>query len=241
MFSNYYHYSWISKIRTVFRKVGILKLVKPFFVRRQKSYEEAFHFALKGAVSAGDTVWDIGANVGLYTSQFLDWVGVSGEVVAFEPLPTAFQALVNTTMVHAYKNRAILECVALSDYSGEATFFDGDKDREGISKTAHLADFSETKSGITVKVSTADLIVNEHGLSIPNVVKIDVEGFEEDVLRGGEKTFTNIACQHLLIEVHFARIDERNVGNSVSRIVTMLKKWKYKIQWVDASHLHASR
>jgi len=241
MFKNYYHNPWVLKLRTISRKSGILRVVKSFLGRDRKSYEEAFHIALKSAVATGDIVWDIGANVGLYTSHFLDWVGPSGEVVAFEPLPKAFKALTDKIMAHPYKDRAVLECLALSDYSGETAFIDDDETSEGISRTGHLADIADAGPVIIVKVDTADLVVSRDSLSVPNIVKIDVEGFEEDVLRGGEKTFKNTGCRHLLIEVHFERIDERNIGNSVSRIVAMLKKWGYKLKWIDESHLHASR
>jgi hypothetical protein len=72
-------------------------------------------------------------------------------------------------------------------------------------------------------------------------VKIDVEGFEEEVLKGGVATFSEPSCRHVLVEVHFSRIDERGLGDAAARIVKMLKHWGYIIRWVDASHLHASR
>ncbi|MFD0751217.1 FkbM family methyltransferase [Mucilaginibacter calamicampi] len=197
---------------------------------------------MKAAIIPGDIVWDIGAHVGLYTNYFLDWVGEAGEVVAFEPLPSAFVALTLAISTRPKnKNNAVLQPLALADYSGEAVFTDDKSDNKINPKTAHLIENPDEGEGIKVKVDTADHVVIEEHLSIPNVVKIDVEGFEESVLLGGEKTFANPACRHLLIEIHFERIDERKLGDSVGRMVKLLKKWGYKVRWVDASHLHASR
>jgi len=240
MLENYYHLSWVRKARSIFRKLGLLAILKSFLAKTKKPYEQAFHNALKASVLAGDVVWDIGANVGLYTNYFLDWVGEAGEVVAFEPLPSAFLAL--TMAIGARpknSNNAILKPIALSDYSGDSHFSESLND-SGNSRTAHLSNNADDK-GIQVRVETADLAVAEGHLSIPNVVKIDVEGFEESVLLGGEKTFANMACRHLLIEIHFQRMDDRNLGDSAGRIVKMLKKWGYKVRWLDPSHLHAYR
>lgn len=223
------------------RKSGLLSIIKPLFSGKQESYEEAFHQALKQAIEPGNVVWDIGANVGLYTNHFLAWVGPSGKVVAFEPLPKAFDALRTSVQSQTNKDKVMLECIALSNRPGKAVFA-GDTEDESVTTTAHLADSSETGgAGIPVEVSTADLAITKRGVPAPNVVKIDVEGSEEDVLLGGQRAFSQPACRHLLIEMHFNRMDERKLGDSASRIVAMLKDWKYKIDWVDASHLHGSR
>lgn len=240
MLKNYHHNTWVRKLRSIARKVGILKLIKFLLGKRQETYEESFYLALKSAVAPGDTVWDIGANVGFYTNHFLNWAGVNGKVVAFEPLPKAFEILYQTIELHQFSDKSILECVALSDKPGQA-FLGGELEDSSITTTAHLADSITETNGILVKVSTPDLMVKKENLPLPNVVKIDVEGFEEEVLRGGEYTFSHQNCHHILIEMHFARMDERNLGDSAFRIFSMLKKWGYSVNWVDSSHLHAKK
>ncbi len=70
MFQNSYHNPILSTVRNLSKKIGLLKKVKSLISKRQEFYEEAFHAALKGAIIPGDTVWDIGANVGIYTNYF---------------------------------------------------------------------------------------------------------------------------------------------------------------------------
>ena len=242
MLKNYYHHSWVRKTRSVFRKLGLISIIKSFLVKRKKNYEEAFHAALKAAIIPGDIVWDIGAHVGLYTNYFLDWVGEAGEVVAFEPLPSSFSALTVAVDARLTNNKnAVLKPIALSDFSGEALFTDDKSDDQMNTRAAHLIETPENGEGIKVRVETADDAVIKEHLSIPNVIKIDVEGFEESVLLGGEKTFSNLACRHMLIEIHFQIMDNRKLGDSAGRIVKLLKKWGYKIRWIDSAHLHACR
>jgi FkbM family methyltransferase len=241
MLQNYYHKSGVRKLRSVLRSLGILKVLKIILSKRQNEYEEFFLGALKKSVKLNDTVWDIGANVGLYTEPFLNWVGQNGTVVAFEPLPKALDVLNHKFKTDQTTKRLKIMGVALSDYCGEAVFVETDADGD-IPVTSHILDKNEaSNAGITVEVTTVDAIVQKEGFLIPNAVKIDVEGFEEDVLKGGVNTFSNFACKNILIEMHFTRMDERKLGDSASRIVNMLKDWGYKVTWVDASHLHASR
>ncbi len=237
MFNNLYHKPWIQKIRNFARTIGVLGIIKK--VRRgNDSYEQPFNMALENAVKPGDVVWDVGANVGIYTKKFLDWTGEGGKVVAFEPFPKAFEELYKELLFHKYFSQAVLKGAALSNKPGEA-FFSNEED-SSIPTTAHLLDDVKNQSGIKVPVSTADQIVQQ-GESQPNVIKIDVEGYEEEVLLGGDKTFSNPNCRHILVEMHFTRMAERKLGNSADRIASLLKKWGFTIKWVDASHIHAYR
>jgi FkbM family methyltransferase len=216
--------------------------VKPILASRQKNYEEAFHEALKRAVRPGDTVWDVGANVGVYTKIFLEWSGADGTVIAFEPLPKAIIALEKTVEGCEHIRNLTVVAAALADKPGSATFA-GDLEGDGVTTTGHIAEGSDSQgqNSITVEVTTADLAVSQKGVAAPSVVKIDVEGFEEDVLNGGESTFGSGSCREILVEMHFSRMDERKLGNSASRIVSKLKNWGYQVDWVDPSHLHAKR
>jgi FkbM family methyltransferase len=198
---------------------------------------------LQNAIEPGDVVWDIGANVGLYTKQFLGWTGTRGCVVAFEPFPPTFEKLEKGLRNDASEPRLYLRRVALSDKPGMARFnVELADDGQLVDTTAHLVDDScQTGHCIDVQVDTVDNIRTAGNLPSPNVVKIDVEGFEEEVLRGATATFSEKSCRHLLIEVHFGRIEERGLGDAAARLVKMLKQWGFTMQWVDASHLHARR
>ena len=67
----------VVRARSLLRTTGAIRIVAPFVKRRD--YEGKFAGSLRRAVSAGDIVWDVGANVGYYTVQFADWVGSTSE------------------------------------------------------------------------------------------------------------------------------------------------------------------
>jgi FkbM family methyltransferase len=237
MLKNLYHKPWVQKLRTLARAAGIVRLINKLR-SGNNIYEQQFDSALQKAVKPGDVVWDIGANVGLYTKKFMNWTGDRGKVVAFEPFPKAFAELGKELLSHTHFLHAVLKNIALSNKCGEA-FFSSPPD-DAISTTAHLADDSSNGDGIKVSVSTADEVM-QAGERQPNVVKIDVEGYEEEVLQGGSLTFSSRDCRHILVEMHFARMAERKLGNCASRIAALLTGWGYTIEWVDASHIHAYR
>lgn len=240
MFSNYFHHPLFRTLRTVARSFGILFFIKKVLSKKQSEYEKRFFSAIESAVVPGDVVWDVGANVGFYSSRFLSWVGSRGTMVAFEPLPKAYDTLKQVLAAHEFASSGVLRPVALSRESGKALMagnVEGD-----ITTTAHISDHAVSSNiGVSILVSTVDEEVAIHKTPFPSVVKIDVEGYEEDVLLGGTATFSQPRCRHMFIEMHFTRMDERKLGNSAQRIVAMLKSWGYLVRWTDASHLHAYR
>ena len=134
-----------------------------------------------------DIFYDIGANFGFYTGL----AGVlieSGEIHAFEPSPSTFPFL---ERAFAREAHVTLNKVALADVSGERAFFDAFQGgKSGVSslqkgavagKTEHR-DFEVSN----VAVMTLDEYARLH--TPPTVIKLDVEGGETEVLRGGMAT-----------------------------------------------------
>jgi FkbM family methyltransferase len=241
--NQYYHWTTFCALRTCARRLGVLALVKKLNLAGQREYEEPFCFALKQAVKPGDVIWDIGANIGIYTRQFLAWSAPHGAVVAFEPFPPTFATLAREIAKEGQNGRVSLQRIALSDTLGKAKFaVETDSTGDFVSTTAHLGDNSRAAGHcIEVEVNTVDGVRQDNDFPVPNVVKIDVEGFEEEVIRGGQVTFSHPSCRDLFVEVHFRRIAERKLGKAVPRMVKMLKDLGFRVQWADASHLCASK
>jgi FkbM family methyltransferase len=129
------------------------------------------------SIRPGETVLDVGAHVGYYALLAARRVGASGTVVAFEPDPRNGGFLARHAAVNGCGNVRI-ERAAVAGQAGTARFAAGSG-----SGTGHLA----AAGALEVPVVTLDGYCGEHGLA-PAAIKIDVEGAELQVLRGGERT-----------------------------------------------------
>jgi FkbM family methyltransferase len=176
----------------------------------------------------GDCVWDVGAQVGTYTRQFLELVGSAGHVIAFDPIPENAKLL---RRLGAEPQLTVVEA-ALADHDGMTSFIISGKKNGGIS---HIG---ESPDGLNVRVTRGDSLLDE-GIPKPDVIKIDVEGFEGDVLNGLPNVLRSTRC--LVVEIHFAAMSRRGIPNEPKRILDLLRDQKFTIRWIDTSHLLATR
>jgi len=142
------------------------------------TYEPYMQDAFLKYVHPGNTVFDIGAHAGFHSVFCGLLVGATGRVFAFEPNPISRDSLEGQIRL----NRTLrVEAVpyALSDSVGLADF-DATQGSE-----SRLTSTGKSK----VEMKTLDSLVPVD-LPIPNVIKIDVEGEEEKVLRGSLKTLS---------------------------------------------------
>lgn len=135
-------------------------------------------------VSPGQTVYDIGANMGFVSLSLSRQVGASGMVVAFEPVPENVRLLRANVEANRILNVKIFDYAA-SDRCGEAVI----KITNNLA-TASMVWHSHDSSAmsITAKTTTIDHLVRCGDLCEPKFVKIDVEGAEGLVLTGMRET-----------------------------------------------------
>jgi FkbM family methyltransferase len=128
-----------------------------------------------------DIFYDIGANYGFYVLLAQEFI-TKGEIHAFEPNPKIFKLLRKNSRLDIYKNTFLNE-MALSDKTGETEFFDREISRHSggssLIKHQHFLKYKVIK----VKTTTLDDYILNH--KPPTIMKIDVEGEESLVLKGG--------------------------------------------------------
>lgn len=220
------------RMRNTARTLGLTRLIGRFLARR--GYEAAFDDAMLAEIGPGDTVWDVGANIGYYTAKFSDQVGVDGRVLAFEPFPQTVARLVDA--VSDLPNVTVVSKGLGRETSAMKMVDGGDK----LGANSRIVE-GEPDAGINVEIMTADEALDALGLAVPNVVKIDTESFELDVLLGMSKLLMEPTLRALFIEVHFSLLADRGLSSAPSQIERLLTEAGFKTQWVDSSHIAAIR
>ena len=154
---------------------------------------------IKKHVKKGDTVVDIGANIGYYTLILSKLVGDSGKVFAFEPDPENFSLLEKNVKANNLKN-AILINKAVSDKTGKTSLFLSENNNADhrIYKS-HDSNYKKKRKSIVVDVvKFDDYFKNKPKISF---VKIDVEGAEGAVIGGMGSTIKNNLSLKILLEL----------------------------------------
>jgi FkbM family methyltransferase len=153
---------------------------------------------------AGDTLFDIGANVGIYSILAASW-NREGTVVAVEPMPANFTRLCQNAEVNALQNLDPY-CVAVADRTGLGTFnyasLSEGSSMHSIGASGATEQFGETvvfRSGIGLV--TLDDLAGVAGA--PSLIKIDVDGGEDDVLAGADGVLRDPALRSVLVEFNW--------------------------------------
>jgi len=169
-------------------------------------------------VKPGEVVIDIGANVGFFTKRFAQWVSDGGFVIAVEPETSNFSLLLRN--LDKSGTTAVVKTV-----QGVAA------EQSGTLKLAvnpiHPGDHKLAPEGIDVTSFTIDELVRKEPAARVCLMKIDVQGAEERVLRGAQET---IQRDHPAILVELDDEALQQMGSSAERVVTWLMDLGYVIQ-----------
>ena len=144
----------------------------------------------------GDTFYDIGASIGTHSIFLAKFLGNNGRVVAFEPEPQSYQRFLANIALNQLTNIKVLP-LALGNEESIGTL----KDEEGLGTYTLLPSLKEIKAG-GIKIVRGDQLRQNLNLPIPQVVKIDVEGFEFSVLQGLRLTLSDLGCRVVCYEYH---------------------------------------
>ena len=138
----------------------------------------------------GDLFLDIGANVGSYTILSASEVGA--QTISFEPIPATFKILEDNIKVNKVQRLVELKNYGVGSENGVIRF------TSGLDTVNHVASASD-KDTVEVNVVTID---SEVQITKPCLIKIDVEGFETEVINGMTNTLKNENVKAIIIELN---------------------------------------
>jgi FkbM family methyltransferase len=141
---------------------------------------------------AGQTVIDVGAHIGYYTVQCARLIGEQGTVIAIEPDPRNFALLMRNLRLNKLSNVIALN-MALGAINGVIPFLLSDDPANSRCGEGFI---------YKVKIQRLDDVLMELGINDVDWIKIDIEGYETEVIRGAINTFKSNKKLRLIMEVH---------------------------------------
>ena len=181
-------------------------------------YEPATTAFLRDRLVAGSVFVDVGANHGYFSVLAAAFVGASGRVAAFEPNPRVFDQLRTHVHVNGFESRVSLHQVALGAAPALSAplFVSRRADNSGVSSLRPADELLELGwlsrgDSVDVQVTTLDGWIAASGLGRIDVLKVDVEGAEEDVLSGGSRALTDGSIRAIVCETEWDSASHRRL------------------------------
>lgn len=166
----------------------------------------------------GDVFLDIGAHIGKYTFKMAREIGETGLVISVEPNPNNYEMLQKGIKLNNIQSVIALNIAAWNIESTLKLYI------------GHLAGHHSTKIDWKlgyheVRARPMDDVIKELGIDKVDWIKIDVEGAEEEVLSGLEKTISN----------HKAKVIVELSHENIEKVKEFLKKEKYGMIKISSS------
>jgi FkbM family methyltransferase len=179
----------------------------------------------------GAVCFDIGAERGWFTLLMGSLVGSSGRVESFEPFPENYEKLTRNISLNHFEHVNAHQ-LALSDTSGQFAFVSPQYGLtaeldflEGCSGVGYL-DFNknQTTHSLSVSTTTLDEHIQSNNIERVDFIKLDIEGAEVAVLRGGLNT---LKTHHPIIVIEYNRSTLERAGSSIEELDALLDLHKY--------------
>lgn len=210
-------------------------------VGRFSELEEPELKVVKWLVKPGDTVVDVGANVGWYTIYLSRLVGERGKVTSLEPIPETFALLSTCVKAHRLTNVELFN-VGASEVDGTAVMEVPQYPSGGANYyMAHISDSTRQTSTMPqreVKLRSLDSMLGET-LHKVGFIKCDVEGHELQLIKGAEET---IKARKAAWLIEISRASDPDLdGSSSAKIFGLLAAQGYSPWWLDGNVLRSRK
>ncbi len=193
------------------------------------AFERSTSKALRRLIRPGDTVFDIGANVGAHTLPLAQAVGSEGRVFAFEPTDFAFRKLTrNLSLNPDLASRVTAAQLFLVDKPGrqqQAELYAGwPLQNAGNLHPKHLGRLESTSNA---RMDILDRFAVRQGIDRLDVIKIDVDGHEGPVLNGGRELLKQFKPTLVMELSPYVHAEE---GNTAEQLFDILRECGYTLR-----------
>lgn len=200
---------------------GALTILEEAYVRPPE------FFSAPVEIGRGDTVLDLGGNFGTSALTFARRTGPEGRVFSFEP---AFAAPLTRTLEENGVGNVTVIPHAVGDAPGEMDFYVSDA---GID--SRLSDKPHGGARRRVRVVSLDEFVTEFGLDRVDFIKVDIEGAEEQAIRGATAVIERFRPKWSISSYHTDLQGDRQHP----KLVRLLNELGYSLHEVPGRHIYA--
>jgi FkbM family methyltransferase len=200
-----------------------LLLVMPQYRHVAETYEPEVWTHLMTRLRPDDTIADVGAFIGLYTVAVAKRLARGGKVIACEPDPNNAAVLKDHVALNRVVDRVEIIEAVVSDRIGEVLFQSGEESQSRVS--AKPSDSANMIASVTL-----DSIFANRAL---DVIKIDVEGHEEAVLRGACRVLQSHERTPRVIYIEVHPYAWATIGTSSASLLGFLQGCGYVVATLD--------
>ena len=196
----------------------------PIFVHQE--YEPGETRFIARTLRAGDVFVDVGANVGYFTTLASGRVGPRGKVIAFEPDPDSCALLRDNLRRNGARNAVVFNCALGSEdragqlYRSKSNFGDH-----------RVAAGNEDRESVSISIRRFDAVCADLTVSRVDLIKIDVQGYEPQVLEGMGDSLDRLQVRTILME--FWPYGIRYAGGSPAKLIDRLLSHGFVIHELD--------
>lgn len=188
------------------------------------TYERGTLQIIDKCLKKGDIFLDIGSNIGLMSLFASKKVKNEGTIFSFEPLPGTFRMLEENIKLNKAQNISAYK-FAIGNKTATEKIYTSDLNRGSASLIK--PDISDNQNSFTTKTISLDDFVVNSGIDIVKMIKIDVEGWELNVLKGASATLKKDPSPILCIE--YSSLHALKDGNLIDIYYFIKNLKKYRI------------
>lgn len=188
-----------------------------------EAYEADVWRNIMAEVRPGDVVADVGAFIGLYTVAIANRVGPTGELFSFEPDESNFEMLKEHVKLNRLDDQVKLIAGAVGSIDGQLDFISNGSESHVSGDSGANGDGNRSR---TINCHTLDKVFANRRLDL---VKIDVEGYEEMVLRGTAGLLADSARRPRAIFIEVHPYAWPSIGTTSESLLSLLKDNGYRV------------
>jgi FkbM family methyltransferase len=174
---------------------------------------------IQNYIKSHDHIADIGANMGFYSIWMSKFISGTGRIHSFEPDQNNFKRLNENVKLNKLDDVVKTSQIAVSEVNGQLSF------TIGLDGENHIVTDNKAQV-VQIKSVTLDTYAKNNQITMFSYVKLDVEGFEKNVLQGASELLSLRRIDIIQLEINKSLY---NSGTTINELLVELKKYNYQL------------